>query len=217
MRNVILTACLALLHSGVGQTQTMTDPPDPPEHLSPAPPPCSGCLLDKESAGVTAQQASVASSLELSPPPQSDIPDAPSARLSPSSVPLEWNLGQPTERPTTAPPRHPVWDKKMWVAHIVYAGSTIFDVEVTHQGLASHRCVEGNIELGTNPTRRALYLDNFLTEFVPETFFDWITAAGARASHLPRWYWKPVGYIGATAGTIIHVRGGIQWFTHGCM
>jgi hypothetical protein len=105
----------------------------------------------------------------------------------------------------------------MWAVHIVAAGSTIFDAEVTHQGLAEKRCAEGNIELGPHPSRGELYKENVLFEFVPFTLLDWVSAMGVRAAHARKRYWKAIGYEGATQESIIHFRAGIQWFTHGCM
>jgi hypothetical protein len=104
----------------------------------------------------------------------------------------------------------------MWASHIAYASAIVFDVEVTHESLAGHRCQEGNIELGEYPSRKELYLNNFLEQFVPGTFFDWILAVGYRP-HTPRWVSKIAGYTGAIEGSITHIRGGIEGFTHGCI
>jgi hypothetical protein len=159
----------------------------------------------------------VAAFRELERSTKHDFPDNPSVQLSTTSTPFSWNLDQPATHLKSIPRPLPVWDKQMWLVHGVFAGATVFDIEVTHEGLAKHKCVEGNLELGQHPSRKDLYVDSFLEEFVPETFFDWLGAAGARAAHEPRRWWKSIGYIGATGGTIVHVRGGMQWFTHGCM
>ena len=36
-----------------------------------------------------------------------------------------------------------VFDKKFWIAHGIFLDSIIYDAELTHQGLAHHRCVAG--------------------------------------------------------------------------
>ena len=38
----------------------------------------------------------------------------------------------------------------------------MFDIEVTHQGLAHHKCVEGNEELGYTPSRGKMYRNDML-------------------------------------------------------
>ena len=101
----------------------------------------------------------------------------------------------------------------MWAAHIILAGSMIFDTETTHQGLAHHQCVEGNTDLLRHPSRSELYTDDLL-QFAPEVVMDSLTALAGRAAHLPRWAWKPIGYIGPVYGSIVHFRGGISWYAN---
>jgi hypothetical protein len=215
MRNVLLIACLSLLHSGLGQGQALDSLPAPEQRNQAKT--CTSCSPNTGPPRATADDSSVITNLDASAGATNGLPDAPSARFSTPSIPFEWDLGHQTQQAITPPPRIPIWDKKMWAAHIVFAGATLFDAEVTHEGLANHRCAEGNIDLGPSPSRKELYMDNLLLQFVPETLFDWVGAVGVRAAHAPRWAWKPVGYEGAALGTVVHLRAGIQWFTHGCM
>lgn len=147
--------------------------------------------------------------------PERQLPDAPSAQ---SSSQQKWDLDTPVLSTPVLSPQARIWDKKMWAAHMVLAGSMVFDAEVTHQGLAHHRCVEGNIDIGEHPSRKALYLDD-LVQFLPATLlFDWfIGGVGGRASHANRWLSQPLKFEGALIGSVVHIRGGIQWFTHDCM
>jgi hypothetical protein len=87
------------------------------------------------------------------------IPEAPSAvrmiaptetTIKPAHKPSQWRL---MDAETDHLTNHEVLDKKFWVAHGLFLDSIIYDAELTHQGLAHHRCVEGNINLGQRPSR----------------------------------------------------------------
>jgi len=101
--------------------------------------------------------------------------------------------------------RDSVWNKRFVSAHAAYLGAIIYDIEVTHQGLAHHKCLEGN---GGDPTpsRGELY-GKSLPTFAATVGFDWFLA---------RHKIPVVPYILPIAGTVVHVRGGTQWFTEGC-
>ncbi|HEY6766522.1 MAG TPA: hypothetical protein VI386_17320 [Candidatus Sulfotelmatobacter sp.] len=104
------------------------------------------------------------------------------------------------------PPKPPierinVWDKKFIAAHSFFLGSLVYDAELTHQGLAHHRCVEGNSHLGTHPGRGEIYGKSLLA-FSAITGADWLIGkTGIR--YLP--------YLGATAGSAFHLSGGSKW------
>lgn len=100
----------------------------------------------------------------------------------------------------------------MWAANIFLAGATIFDIEMTHEGIAHHKCVEGNLDLARHPSRGELYFDN-VKAFAPMVLMGGLGALSGRAAHLPRWAWKTLGYIGPGYGSTIHLRGGIHWYT----
>ena len=95
--------------------------------------------------------------------------------------------------------------RNFWIAHAAALGAVVYDEEITHEGLAHHKCVEGTVDPPT-PSRADLYKNGlvFLAAF---TAMDYL-------------FYRTVGhgsqYVGA-AGTIIkHVHGGTQWFTEGC-
>jgi hypothetical protein len=107
----------------------------------------------------------------------------------------------------------PVWTKKFIAAHVAFLGALAYDIEVTHQGLARHKCPEGDLAagLGSHPGRSALYRDDLLEQFLPITAWDFLMAK----LKPPRpFFWLP--YMGATAGVSSHVRAGTEWFTGGC-
>ena len=101
---------------------------------------------------------------------------------------------------------------KTWVgAYSFYLGTIVFDVETTHQGLAHHRCQEGNLELGPRPSRGELYRDNLLKEYLPLTAINLLLQAAWRGDGQPKaWKWVPL--IGAGYGSTVHLRGGIEWY-----
>jgi hypothetical protein len=141
-----------------------------------------------------------------------EVPDAPSATTLARQDTFVWPLTEPTKQPTTAPPPVPIWDKKILAANIFLAGATIFDIEMTHEGIAHHKCVEGNLALSRQPSRGELYFDN-LQQFVPVVVISGLTALSGRAAHLPVWFWKTMEYMGPVYGSTIHLRGGIHWYT----
>jgi hypothetical protein len=145
----------------------------------------------------------------------SELPDAPSTTSLAQTDEVIWNLSEPATQPKPTLHPDPIWDTTMWTAHIFLAGTIIFDVEETHQGLAHHNCIEGNSDLQSHPSRGELYRDNLL-QFAPEVGMDWLVAAGGRSGHLPRWAWKTLGYMGPVYGGTVHLRGGIRWVTR-CM
>ena len=141
------------------------------------------------------------------------IPEAPSAvrmilptetTIKPAHKPSQWRL---MDAETDHLTNHEVFDKKFWVAHGIFLDSIIYDAELTHQGLAHHRCVEGNVNLGQHPSRAEIYRNNLLEQFLPLTIMDWA---------LGKYVWKGLGYEGATMGSVVHFRGGTKWLTSGC-
>jgi hypothetical protein len=144
--------------------------------------------------------------------PNTELPDAPSSTSLARADSFAWSLTEPTQQANTAPPPDPIWDKKFVAANIFFAGATIFDIEMTHEGIAHHKCVEGNLSLARHPSRFELYFDN-LQDFAPAVVLNGVGLLGLRAAHLPRWYWKAAGYFSPVYGSTIHLRGGIHWYT----
>lgn len=106
----------------------------------------------------------------------------------------------PDDRPLRT--NREVFHDKTWaVTQAVWLGAITYDVEITHQGIAHHKCVEGNLDLKERPTRASLYLDN-LAEYAAGTGFNYIAL---------RFIAKPVSFLFPTWSSIEHIRGGSQW------
>lgn len=146
---------------------------------------------------------------------QGQLPNASHATLEEVDPPgrFDWRLSNPVESQQHNFIRPPIWDKKMLVADMVLASSMLLDTEVTHEGIAHHRCEEGNLSLPGHPSRGELYTYNLL-EFAPITLFDWWVAKAVRNGHLPRWYWKSISYMGPVGGSVSHFQGGVRWLTN---
>jgi hypothetical protein len=65
-----------------------------------------------------------------------------------------------------------VFHDKAWIAtQVVWLGGIAYDVEVTHEGIAHHRCEEGNLDLNRHPSRSELYRSD-LPEYAIGTAFN---------------------------------------------
>jgi hypothetical protein len=207
MRYVVLAMCLCVFSPQASHGQTFPAPPNTSDTNNQR---CNSCSTDINLLPPPEQSPSTQTAQ-----PTSALPDAPSANAPVSKgIPI-LDLKPPILHPKAPTPVDPIWDKKMWAAHIFFAGSMVFDVEATHQGLAHHNCAEGNLSFGEHPGRWELYKDN-LFQFVPEVAMDWLGAFAGRSAHGPRWMWKPIGYMGPIYGGTIHLRGGVRWIVD-CM
>jgi len=144
---------------------------------------------------------------------ESDAPNAPSAAEygGEAGPRFDLKLDEPT-KPSREMRRPPIWDKKMYVAQAVLLSSMIFDSEITHEGIAHHRCEEANIEVGRMPSRAELYTDD-LEQLGPGVLLGWLGAKASRNGHGPRWLWKSTGYTGAVVGSAFHFTGGALWLS----
>lgn len=96
--------------------------------------------------------------------------------------------------------------KLFWAVHAGLVLATAYDAEVTHQGLASRKCVEGNPDLGYHPERGKLYAEGIGLDAVV-TAFDYL---------LYRKLAHGTQFTGAAIGIAKHLDGGTRWFTEGC-
>lgn len=101
-----------------------------------------------------------------------------------------------------------ITEKRFWLPHAAMWLSGVFDVEVTHAGLA-HRdrlhptgCVERNLD--PHPSRGELYT-NTLVPIATITGLDLLM----RKAKIPFYVYDG----GAAYGTIVHLRGGIHWLS----
>jgi hypothetical protein len=109
------------------------------------------------------------------------------------------------------PKRAPIFTKTWVGAHAFYLGAVVADAELTHQGLAHHKCVEGNTDLGRRPSRGDLYRNNMI-EFGLLTGMDLLFQAVHQNDHPSKAFaWVP--YIGAGYGSTVHLKGALTWPT----
>jgi hypothetical protein len=88
-----------------------------------------------------------------------------------------------------------VWNRKSVLTHTALVISTMYDVEVTHQGIAHHNCSEANPLVPARPSRLQLYRLS-LTPVATLIFAQWLMAK--RGKQLPQFleYME----VAATAG-----------------
>lgn len=100
----------------------------------------------------------------------------------------------------------PTLTKPFLIAHGAWFASIVYDSELTHAGLAHHRCVEigGGIP-ERHISRGELYGENGAV-FAVGTLFDWLI----QRSHPPKPFNFMV-YAFPTVGTIEHLHGGSTW------
>jgi hypothetical protein len=115
-----------------------------------------------------------------------------------------WTFGAPDAPAPLRTNREAFRDKTWLAAQTVWLGAIVYDSELTHEGLAHHRCVEGNSDLGPHPSRRAIYLSD-LPEYAVGTAFNWLVL---------RYVGKPLIFEFPSYGTVQHVRGGSAWLSN---
>jgi len=104
------------------------------------------------------------------------------------------------------PATYVIWTRKFKIAHAIAVGSILYDVEMTHEGLAHHKCAEGGGGITeTHVSRKELYA-NDLIPFAAITGLDAMLKYMMREKGLA---WA--GYVFPTYSTILHVKGGTQW------
>ena len=104
--------------------------------------------------------------------------------------------------------------RKFLLAHGVWLAANVFDIEMTHEGMAHHKCVEGGFGGATrNPSRSELYATD-MSIFAALSGIDYFIQRRANSSA----EWKPfrwIPYINPAWGTAVHIKGGYAWYS-GC-
>jgi len=129
---------------------------------------------------------------------QNALPDTPQPQNPGLQAPLRAEAAQEKARPAK------VLNKKFIAMHAALFGSVVFDSEVTHQGIAHHKCVEAHGN--PYPSRGQLYAKN-LSVAATLTGIDYVLQR-LRVPFIP--------YAPAAIRTYKHIHGGMQWFTEGC-
>jgi hypothetical protein len=125
------------------------------------------------------------------------LPDAPE----PQPVVGFWSLrGTDDSAPPLRTNREAFHDRTWVVTQVAWLGTIVYDSELTHQGLAHHKCVEANGD-NPHPSRAALYRSD-IPEYAVGTAFNWMVL---------RFVGKPLIFEFPAYGGIEHIRGGSEW------
>ena len=107
---------------------------------------------------------------------------------------------------TGDPVKPRVLTKTFFLVHGTYLAANVFDIEMTHQGIAHHNCVEGGFDGDPHPSRGEMYAQD-MTIFSFITGLDYLFAT----AHPPKWF--PVHYFMPAIAITKHLKGGIQWYS----
>jgi len=159
-----------------------------------------GVVAEEAPAGKNAVGLRAATDKEM---PSSAPPDAPGYRGGEALAAAVYEPKQ-VKRPEPALRNDSALNKKFIAVHAALLGSMVYDAELTHEGLAHHKCVEANPYLGVHPSRGEIYGQNLLA-FGAIAGLDWMTAKLIKVHYLP--------YVAPVAESLVHLRGGSQWLT----
>jgi hypothetical protein len=122
----------------------------------------------------------------------------------------------PIDSPGTVKAQSHPFTKKFIIAHSAYFGADIFDIEMTQRGL-KRPCgfVEGGFGgADRHPSRKEMYLTDgaiYAALFGFDTLIQWAGDGDHSAAH-KAFSWVP--YMGPVYGTVLHLKGGIEWYQH---
>jgi hypothetical protein len=131
------------------------------------------------------------------------LPDAPEPSGREGFAPAAY-VTSGSKQPVAAIKAEPVFNKKFVAVHSAFLASIVYDAELTHQGLAHHKCVESNTELGTHPGRGRIYGQN-MAVFGVIGGLDWVASRFIKVPLLP--------YISPSVASVEHITGGSKWLT----
>ncbi len=131
------------------------------------------------------------------------LPDAPEPSSREEFAPAAY-VSSGSKQPVAAIKAEPVFNKKFIAVHTAFLASIVYDAELTHQGLAHHKCVESNTELGTHPGRGEIYRQN-MAVFGVIGGLDWVASRFIRVPLLP--------YVSPSVASAEHITGGSKWLT----
>jgi hypothetical protein len=113
--------------------------------------------------------------------------------------------------PDNPPPR--VFSKSFLIGHGIYLASDVFDIEMTHQGLAHHKCAEGGFDGGQHPSRGELYRGDLPVVGIFTLLDVLFKLEYNKPDNHTKWLaWAPFTFAGW--GTAVHLRGGIKWYAN---
>lgn len=124
------------------------------------------------------------------------IPDAPSTvkKCGP------WSCWNPD---SMMPAKEALKSKTLWAYFSTALMADVYDSEMTHEGLAHHRCVEANVD-PPYPSRADLYRND-----IPDAAAIFAAGFILVRVHAPKWLLWSV----QAAPDIAHIKGGTGWRT----
>jgi len=153
----------------------------------------------------TGPDPSALRTLEISPGICTVVPDAPQPQFAPApEKPDFWTFGDSEAAHPLRTNAEVFHDKVFLATQGVWLGSIVFDVEIAHQGLAHHNCVEGNDD-GPHPSRFGLY-EGHIPKYAVGTALKWV---------MMKYVSKSMIFVFPTYGSIKHFEGGSAWL-HNC-
>jgi len=111
-----------------------------------------------------------------------------------------WTMRKPPDDPPLRTNMEILRDKTFVAAQSFYLGSIAYDVELTHQGLAHHKCVEDSSE-NPHPSRGDLYRGHIM-EYSVGTVWDWLVMKYIGKYLVLEW---------PAMASVEHLRGGSKW------
>lgn len=121
---------------------------------------------------------------------EANLPDAPQVQVDNGLHPLPW--------------RKAFKQKRFYIPMTIALTSVVYDTELTHEGIAHHRCIEGNPDLHIYPSRGELYRYSFAWMGGETVAMYLLNKAG-----MP-WFTYDTGFA---VGSYKHFDGGTRWLT----
>jgi hypothetical protein len=129
-------------------------------------------------------------------------PDAPEPFQPPvKEKPSFWTFGGP-DAPAPLRTNHEVFHDRFFLSEQAFwLSAIVYDSEITHQGIAHHRCQEGNQNLPAHPSRGQIYRSD-IPEYAVGTAYNFL---------MMKYMWKPLSMLFPAVGGTEHIRGGSEW------
>jgi len=131
------------------------------------------------------------------------LPENPQPQFEPTATFWSWGGFGSSRQGALRSNRQAFHDKTWLITQGVWLAAISYDVEATHQGLAHHKCVEGNEGADTRPSRGDLYRGH-IPEYAFGTVWNYV---------MLRLLWKPEIFTFPVYGGIEHFRDGSKWLT----
>ena len=129
------------------------------------------------------------------------LPDAPPVQ---PKMPGFWSFGSWNRAAPLRTNHQILHDKSLFTVQTIWLGSIVYDAELTHQGLAHHKCVEGSMGNNLHPSRAELYRST-IPEYTVGTAFNWL---------MMKYMSKSLIMVFPSYSATVHLRGGTTWLAN---